>query len=124
MARGEAISHIELEPNMPSADSMERWEAAGDDLAGRITRARTRGYDYLAAQMRVEARQAEDAALGRLKFDADRWYLSKIASRKYGDKTLIGSDPANPLPATTVLDLSGVSTEALREIAAAGVKKG
>lgn len=86
MALGEAICHIEREPGMPSANSMERWEAAGDELGGRITQARARGMDYIAAQAVKNAKAAEDPALGRLAFDADRWYLSKLAPKRYGDK--------------------------------------
>lgn len=38
---------------------------------------------------------------------------------KYVERRLVGSDPANPLPAPTLLDASKLSTEALRELMAA-----
>lgn len=123
MADGIPIVHIEKMPGMPSADSMERWEAAGDPLAGSITRARARGWDKRAADAVVTAKAAEDPSKGRLAFDAERWFLSKLAPRKYGDKTLLGSDPENPLPTAVSLDMSKLSEAALREIEAAGKAK-
>lgn len=86
MADGMPISHIERIAGMPSADTMERWEAAGDELAGNIARARTRGYHKRAADAVERASMADDAAKGRLAFDAERWFLSKMAPRVYGDK--------------------------------------
>lgn len=86
LSHGEALVHIEQIDGMPSADSVGRWEDAGDEFAVRITRARAQGLDFIAAEARREAREATDAGLGRLKLDADRWYLSKLAPKKYGDK--------------------------------------
>lgn len=37
----------------------------------------------------------------RLRIDARKWMLGKMKPKKYGDKTLLGSDPDNPLPAGT-----------------------
>lgn len=34
----------------------------------------------------------------RLRVDARKWMAGKLSPRKYGEKTLIGSDPDNPLP--------------------------
>jgi hypothetical protein len=36
----------------------------------------------------------------RVRIDARKWYAGKMQPKKYGDKTLIGSDPENPLPAS------------------------
>lgn len=97
-----------------------RWCDKSTDNANRYTRAREAGLDAEADRGMEEALSAEDAALGRLALDARKWYLSKLLPKKYGDKQLIGSDPQNPLPAATVLNVSGLSEATLREIAGAG----
>jgi len=107
MATGETLTSIANDPRMPSFTSMNRWEAEeGSDLAARITRAREIGYLARAEKIigRVQAgygdgEEKRDAALERLAFDAERWFLGKMQPKRFGDKTLIGSDPANPLPA-------------------------
>jgi len=73
------------------------------DLADRYAQARARGFDAEAERALDEALQAEDAGLGRLALDARKWYLSKLAPKRYGDKQLVGSDPDNPLPAGVVV---------------------
>jgi len=96
------------------------WCAADSTNADRYARAREAGLDAEADRAIEEALRAEDAGLGRLALDARKWYLSKLLPKKYGDKTLHGSDPENPLPSAVALDMSKLSTEALRELAAAG----
>ena len=53
----------------------------------------------------------------RLRYDAEKWHMSKLAPKKYGDKLEISGDKESPLAMT--LDVSKVSTEALAEIMAA-----
>jgi hypothetical protein len=36
-------------------------------------------------------------ARNRLRVDARKWYLSKLAPKKYGDRVAIGGDPENPV---------------------------
>jgi len=56
-------------------------------LADQYARAREMGLDAEAERGLSEALAWNgDAALGRLAFDARRWYLSKLAPKKYGDK--------------------------------------
>jgi len=92
LAKGEALVHIERDPRMPCADTIENWIKVGDDLSARIVRARERGLDYIAAEAVANAKKATDAATGRLAFDADRWYLSKLAPKRYGDKIDVTSN--------------------------------
>lgn len=40
----------------------------------------------------------EHSSRSRLRVDTRKWYLSKLAPKRYGDKTMLGSDPENPLP--------------------------
>lgn len=93
LAEGEPITYIGRDPRMPSADTILRWEQAGDELSKRITRARELGADFRAAQAMERAMNAQDPVKGRLAFDAERWWLSKVAHKRYGDKVaLTGED--------------------------------
>jgi len=59
------------------------------DFCSRIARAREIGYAARAEQAVIAAKTAEDAAKGRLAFDADRWWLSKIDPARYGDRSTV-----------------------------------
>lgn len=98
MGQGETLTSISSDPRMPSMASMMRWEDEQDELGARITCARARGWTARAEQAVTRAQTASDASLGRLDFDAERWFLGKMHPKKFGDKTLVGSDPDNPLP--------------------------
>lgn len=73
--------------DMPSEATVRRWVI--DDTEGfsaQYTRSRDIGLDCRADALVEAAKEAKDASLGRLSFDADRWYLSKLAPKRYGDK--------------------------------------
>ena len=80
--------------------SIVRWVEGSPELEQRYARARAVGYDNLAETALYDATEATDvskAGLIRIAFDARKWYLSKLASDKYGDKTrteLTGKDGA------------------------------
>lgn len=40
----------------------------------------------------------EQVQRSRLRVDARKWIASKLKPKKYGDKTIIGGDPDNPIP--------------------------
>jgi len=82
-----------------------RWCDADAANADRYARAREAGLDAEADRAIDEALEAKDAGLGRLALDARKWYLSKLMPKKYGDKSLVGSDPENPLPAGFTVNL-------------------
>jgi hypothetical protein len=46
----------------------------------------------------IEVLNAEHVARSRLRVDARKWVAAKLKPKKYGDKTLVGSDPDNPMP--------------------------
>lgn len=86
MSEGETITSIAADPKMPSYTTMWRMENAADDLAERITRAREIGFVARAEKAVEKAHSAEDAAKGRLAFDADRWFLGKMCPKRFGEK--------------------------------------
>lgn len=71
----------------PSEAAVRQWVIDDrEGFAAQYTRSREIGLDCRADALIEDAKQAKDAALGRLAFDADRWYLSKLAPKRYGDK--------------------------------------
>lgn len=101
----ELIDAIERTGSMVAAAKMvgmgrrtiDDWIAADDETAVRILRAREIGHEYRAEQAVMAAKEAEDAGKGRLAFDADRWFLSKIAPRQFGDKLALTGDEGGPI---------------------------
>lgn len=88
LANGESLRAIcRSDDAFPDESTVRQWVI--DDREGfypQYTRAREIGLDCRADALIEDAKQAKDAALGRLAFDADRWYLSKLAPKRYGDK--------------------------------------
>lgn len=115
------------------------WINGDPELAGRIARARELGFDEIAEETLEIAddarndwvkRQRQDGSVdevidtehvqrSKLRIETRLKLLAKWDPKRYGDKTLIGSDPENPLPAPLGLDASKLSTEVLRELMAA-----
>lgn len=85
LADGESLSSICRDPAMPAWSAVHNWMDADDGFSGRIMRAREVGYQVRADRAIEAAKSAEDAALGRLAFDAERWYLGKL-SNAFADK--------------------------------------
>lgn len=85
LAEGKSMRSICSDPRMPDRETIRRWSERDDDLAASIARAREVGYCERAEKAVEAAKEAKDAALGRLAFDAERWYLGKL-SRAFADK--------------------------------------
>lgn len=80
LGSGESLSSICRDREMPAWGTVHNWMNDDADFAGQITRAREIGYFIRAEEAVENAKVAEDAALGRLAFDADRWYLGKLSN--------------------------------------------
>lgn len=85
LADGNSMARICADPDMPDADTFKRWADRDDGLADAIARAREIGYLVRGDRAVEAAKSADDAALGRLAFDAERWYLGKL-SRAFAEK--------------------------------------
>jgi len=95
---GKSLRRICAGKGMPSKGAFLNWVDEDAELADQYTRVRARGWDAMAEQAVDEAEEAEDASLARLAFDARRWYLGKMAPKKYGDKVALGqADDLGPL---------------------------
>jgi len=85
LAQGDALVTICRDPDMPSARSVQNWQDADEALLSQIMRAREIGLHHRAEQAVANAKAAEDAALGRLAFDADRWLIGKLSNGLLSD---------------------------------------
>lgn len=85
LADGESLASICRIEGMPCYATVQNWIEAEEDFASEVTRAREAGYQVRADRALIDAKAAKDAALGRLAFDAERWYLGKL-SIAFADK--------------------------------------
>jgi hypothetical protein len=88
LATGESLRSICSAEHLPHEATVRQW--ATDNYRGFYTqyaRARNVGLDVLADEvLGIADHDAGDVARDRLRFDARRWYLSKLAPKRYGDK--------------------------------------
>lgn len=85
LADGQSLSSICRIDGMPAWSTVYAWLDDEQDFSEQVTRAREAGYQVRADQAIKDAKDAKDAALGRLAFDAERWYLGKL-SIAFADK--------------------------------------
>lgn len=104
LARGLSIRAICQDENMPSDRTVYRWLEANEEFRQQYARARERQADFYAAEIIEIADDgsrdmADDGdggevvdhdhiARARLRVDARKWYASKLAPKKYGDKVM------------------------------------
>lgn len=86
LAEGESLSSICRDRDMPCWRTVHNWMNDDTDFDAQITRAREVGYLKRADEAILAAKTAPDAALGRLAFDAERWYLGKLSNAFSDDK--------------------------------------
>lgn len=114
LAQGESLRKICEDPSMPGASSVFRWLQANEGFREQYAHARE-VQGHMAAERAVdEALAAEDAARGRLKFDALKWQAAKQLPKVYGDKiTQEHTGPGGGPVATVALSTDPI--EAARE---------
>ena len=119
-----------------------RWLAANEEFRDNYARAREVQADYLAAEIvqiadtpqigvktKINDKGERETTEGdmiehrRLQVDARKWYASKLAPKKYGEKLAVGgADDLPPLQSTVKVD--GLTTEQLRALASIPVHSG
>jgi hypothetical protein len=129
LSGGRAVSRIlRDDEGMPDQATFWRWHFADEDLRGKVARARENGVESVMDEalaiadtqemgeivteepIMVDGRPLDGVTarkvktedmLGhrKLRVETRFKYAQMIAPRKYGPRTLIGSDPENPLPA-------------------------
>lgn len=80
LAIGRSLVSVCRDEGMPSVRSVQVWMNDDEDFAAQVMRAREAGYLIRGDNAVEEAKAAPDAALGRLAFDAERWYLGKLSN--------------------------------------------
>ena len=88
LANGRALHQFCGKDGFPVERVVYQWLEKNPEFAHRYARAREEQADRYAAEIVTIADTATDANLARLKMDARKWAASKIAPKKYGDKTL------------------------------------
>ena len=109
LAEGESLLSICRDDEMPSRPTVHKWVTEDTEgFAAKYAHAREAGCDVMAEQLMeiaddgrndfMAAQANEDGEGGAVKFDAEhvqrsklrvdarKWYLSKIAPKRYGDK--------------------------------------
>ncbi len=87
LSHGESLRAICRDEHMPSEVTARRWYVQDvNGFSTQYARSRDIGLDSTAEECRDIVDGAEDVAKARLQFDERRWYLSKLAPKRYGDK--------------------------------------
>lgn len=95
--------------------TVRQWLKAHEEFARNYTLAREDQGDYIADEtMDIADDPTIPADEKRIRIDTRKWYAGKLKPKKYGDKTLLGSDPDNPLPASSAT--ISVTPEAVKSI--------
>lgn len=111
LSGGESLRKICLSDDMPSQTTVYNWLNANEAFVEQYVRAREAQADTLFDEMIDIADDGSKDAVGedgaidhehiqrsKLRIETRKWMAGKLRPKKYGDKTLIGSDPDNPLP--------------------------
>lgn len=91
IANGRSLRSICAEDGMPTTSTVCKWLIENKEFSEQYARARDKQADYFAEEIieiadSVEAESAS-VAKAKLQIDARKWAASKIAPKKYGDKT-------------------------------------
>lgn len=99
IASGESVLKISERPGMPAQSTIYKWLSEQNEFSEKYRRAREAQADYFADEMIGIADDclpdATEVAKAKLRIDARKWYVTKVAPRKYGDKVtteLTGKD--------------------------------
>lgn len=88
---GLSLRAICAEAGMPARGTVYRWLIENADFQDQYARAREKQADYFAEEIIeiADSAEAESAAVSKakLQIDARKWAASKIAPKKYGDKS-------------------------------------
>lgn len=120
LAAGESLRSICRTEDMPPESTIRGWVV--DDVKGfsaQYARARDLGLDCMADEiLDIADDDTEHPARTKIRFDARRWYLSKLAPKRYGEKQQLehtGKD-GGPIETNATIDPSKLSSAALREL--------
>lgn len=89
LINGESMRSICRDEHMPDRATILRWLDANEEFAARYARARTMQADFMDDLIldTANATTSETAAADRVKIAAYQWRASKLAPKKYGERT-------------------------------------
>lgn len=111
LAAGESLRSICRSDGMPDRSTVLRWLDANEEFATKYARAKDIGLDERAEKLAEDIEAEEDIQRAKLKFEYGRWYLSKLAPKKYGDKLELAGDRDAPLMTVSKIVLIGKQHE-------------
>ena len=119
LAEGQSLRKICKDDSMPSEAAVRRWVIDDyEGFAAQYTRSRDIGLDCVADEVFEIADDGSDHQRDRLRFDARRWYLSKLAPKRYGDKITQEHTGTDGGPIQTVGWVAKADDDLLMRIAA------
>jgi hypothetical protein len=86
LSEGESLVRICEDRAMPARRTVLKWMSTDTNFCTSIARAREEQAEHLAEEIVTIADTCTDAHKARLQIDARKWYASKLAPKKYGDK--------------------------------------
>lgn len=86
LACGESLLSISRDEGMPNYKTIFNWMRKYPDFAEQYRDARETQAHYHAEMAVQEALVARDPALGRLAYDARKWFAGRMAPKTFGDK--------------------------------------
>jgi hypothetical protein len=119
MRAGESLRAICRDEGMPGESTVRAWAAANQHgFHAQYTRAREAQMDALAEDLiEIADDKEEDPQRARLRVDTRKWLMSKIAPKRFGDRTQHELTGRNGGPIQTQ-DLTHYSDERLAALAA------
>lgn len=97
LANGESLRAICKDEKLPPESTVRGWVVDDrESFSAQYARARDIGLDCRAEGIGEKLSLETDTQRARLVFDHERWYLSKLAPKRYGDKLAVGGDPDAP----------------------------
>ena len=87
LAEGESLRTICKDDHMPERFTVIRWTHEDKEFNDQYARAKEQGVDAIVDEaMEIADETTNDPARDRLRVDTRKWYASKIAAKRYGDK--------------------------------------
>lgn len=110
LASGESLRRVCMLEGMPTRVTVMNWMDDHPDFYAKYARARDIGLDERADRMQETIEQEPDVARARLQLDYGKWYLAKLAPKRYGEKLdleLTGRD-GKPIETAVTFNLNPV----------------
>ena len=94
LAEGQSVRTICNDEDMPNRSTIYRWLRLQEGFSDQYARAKEDATEALVEDMLdiADHGNLRDTARARLRYDARRWYLSKLKPKKYGDSSKLDID--------------------------------